>query len=95
MSSNNLKIGAHFATDKGLIGAVDAAETIGANAIQIFFKSPKTSYLGQFDPFFPKNGETGFFMENRGPSLLTIYHPLTSCKKLEKTNEPIPRKVRY
>ena len=40
MSSNNLKIGAHFATDKGLIGAVDAAETIGANAIQIFFKSP-------------------------------------------------------
>ena len=40
MSSNTLKIGAHFGTEKGLIGAVDACETIGANAIQVFFKSP-------------------------------------------------------
>ena len=52
----------------------------------------KKSYV---DPFFPKNKEMRFFQKNRASSLLSIYDPLTSCKKLEKTNEPIPRIVRY
>ena len=33
------------------------------------------------------------FFKNLAPSLFFPYHPLTSCKKSEKTNEPILRKV--
>ena len=48
-----------------------------------------------FDPFSPQNSEMRFFPKNRTSSLLSIYDPLTPCKKLEKNNEPIPRKVRH
>ena len=65
------------------------------NSLLLLHKSTKTSFWAQFDPFCPQNGEIGFFLENRAPSLLSIYSPLTSCKKLEKTNEPMLRKVRY
>ena len=55
----------------------------------------KHRFLGHFRPFFPDSGKTGIFRKNRAPSLLCLYGPLTSCKRPEKTNEPIPRKVRY
>ena len=58
----------------------------------IFLKIEKKLFL---TPFGPKNGGWGFFPTNLAPSLFSIYDPLTSCKKIEKTNEPIPRKVRY
>ena len=45
--------------------------------------------------FFLKISQTRFFPKNRTPSLLTLYGPLTSCKRSEKTLEPILRKVRY
>ena len=41
----------------------------------------------------PENRKTGFFPKNRAPSLLTLYGPLTSCKRSEKVNEPILRKL--
>ena len=47
----------------------------------IFFNIQKNPI---FDPFFPQNGEMRLFQKNRASSLLSIYHPLTSCKKLEK-----------
>ena len=46
-----------------------------------------------FDPFYPKFGILGFFSKNRFPSLFSIYGPLTSCKKSEKSLEPILRKT--
>ena len=57
----------------------------------IFLKSEKIIFWS----LFPQNGEMRFFLKNRASSLLSIYDPLASCKKLEKTNEPIPRKVRH
>ena len=36
-----------------------------------------------FGPFLPKFCQKGIFHKNRGPSLFTIYSPLTSCKKSE------------
>ena len=44
-------------------------------------------------PFRPKKGPRDFVLENQAPSLFTDYGPLTSCKKSEKTNDPIPRKT--
>ena len=58
----------------------------------IFFNIQKTLF---FYPFLAQNSEMRFFPKNRASSLLSIYDPLTSCKKLEKNNKPIPRKVRY
>ena len=37
--------------------------------------------------FFPHLWPPGSFFKNRAPSLLYPYGALTSCKKLEKTNE--------
>ena len=78
-----------------LYNARTFSEKLDKTNDSIFFKSQKISNLVHFDPFFPKNGETGFFPKNRAPSLLFVYWTLTSCKKSEKTNEPIPRKVCY
>ena len=55
----------------------------------------KSTLLPIFGPFFPFLGKMRIFPKNRALSLLSIYGPLTSCKISEKTNEPIPRKVRY
>jgi len=60
----------------------------------ILRKIPKTSFLGHFWPFLAIFGQMHFFLKNRAPSVFIIYGPLTSCKKSEKTNEPILRKVR-
>ena len=38
-------------------------------------------------------GPKHFFFENRAPSLFSVYGPLSSCKKAEQTNDPIPRKT--
>ena len=35
----------------------------------------------------------GIFLENRALSLLSLYHCLTSCKKLERSLEPFLRKT--
>ena len=42
--------------------------------------------------FFPICDPQGFFFKNQALSLLCPYGSLTSCKKLEKTNE---RSLRY
>ena len=55
----------------------------------------KRRFFGHFRPFFPDFGKTGIFLKNRAPLRLCLYGSLTSCKRPEKTNEPIPRKVRY
>ena len=55
----------------------------------IFFKSPKTSFLGHFGPKTSFNLILGFFSKNRAPSLFFPYGPLTSCKKSEKAYEPM------
>ncbi len=57
-----------------------------------FCKSPKTLFLGHFGPIFPNFGKTGFFPKNLASSLFFPYNPLTSCKKSEKTYDPIPGK---
>ena len=46
-----------------------------------------------FGFFLPKFWQKWIFHKNLAPSLFSIYSPLTSCKKLEKTNEPIQRKT--
>ena len=59
----------------------------------IFFKVSKTLFRAHFGPFWPKKGPRDFFFENRAPSLFSLYGPLTSCKKSEKTNDTILRKT--
>ena len=61
----------------------------------ILRKGPKTLFWGLFGPFSPIFQKMRIFQKNRALSLLSIDGPLTSCKISEKTNEPIPRKVRY
>ena len=61
----------------------------------ILRKSPKTLFLGLFRPLFPIFEKMRIFPKNPALSLFYIYGPLTSCKKSEKTNEPIPRTLRY
>ena len=61
----------------------------------IFCKSPKTLFLGLFRPFFPYFGKMRIFPKNRALSLFYVYGPLTSCKKSEKSNERILRKMCY
>ena len=56
-----------------------------------FFK--KSGIYPIFGPFLPKFGQKWIFHINRAPSLFSIYSPLTSCKKSEKSNEAIPRKT--
>ena len=45
-----------------------------------------------FDPIWPIFRKRGSFGKNRFPSLFSIYEALTSCKKAEKSLEPILRK---
>ena len=45
-------------------------------------KNAKYSFLG---PFFPN------FAQKSSPQLFSIYSPLGSCKKDDKTNKPILR----
>ena len=51
-------------------------------------KKKKKNFLG-----LRKNGRKHFFFENRALSLFLRYHFLTPCKKSEKNNEPILRKL--
>ena len=66
--------------------------------IQFCAKVQKTyfwTFLGHFGPFFPNFGKMRVFPKNRALSLFYIYDPLTSCKKIEKTNEPILRTLHH
>ena len=58
-------------------------------------KSQKNLFLDLFGPFLPIFEKMRIFPKNPAPSLFYIYGPLTSCKKIEKTNEPILRKLCY
>ena len=51
----------------------------------------KTSKIPQNWGFSPICDPPRFFFKNRALSLLYPYGALTSCKKLEKTNEQFPR----
>ena len=57
----------------------------------ILKKSPKSPFLGYFRHFWAKMTKMRIFPKNRAPSLFLLYWPLTSCKKPEKTNDPILR----
>ena len=61
----------------------------------ILEKKIKDPFYPFFAPFWPKKGQRAFFFKNRFPSLFYIYGPLTSCKKLEKSLEPIPVTLGY
>ena len=54
-------------------------------------------FLGKTNDKISRNCEISyfwaFFHKNWSPSLFSIYSPLPSCKKLEKTNESIQRKI--
>ena len=50
----------------------------------------KKNPLGRF---WSKKGPRDFFFENRALSLFSVYGPLSSCRKSEKTNDPILRKT--
>ena len=92
MSSNNLKIGAHFGTEKGLIGAVDACQTIGADAIQVFFKSPMNMRnkikLKDEDAEETKEAlkESGIFLVTHGSYLLNLCNPVNTRTKWLRNN---------
>ena len=60
---------------------------------QFSSKSQKPHFGVILDPFCPKKGLRDFFFKNRAPSVFIIYGPLTSCKKSEKSNKPILRKL--
>ena len=51
----------------------------------------KTSNIPPKWGFCPICDPPRFFFKNRAPSLLYPYGALTSCKKLEKTNERSPK----
>ena len=53
------------------------------------------SILGHFGHFWANLGRMKFFPKSPVLSLFKVYEPLTSCNILEKTNEVIPKKVRY
>ena len=92
MTSKNMNIGAHFSTEKGLIGAVDACETINGNAIQVFFKSPmnmKTKiklteeYAEQTKEAIK---ESGIFLVTHGSYLLNLCNPVDNSTKWLRDN---------
>ena len=43
-----------------------------------------------FYPLWPIFSKRGIFGKNRAPSLFYVYEALTSCKKAEKSLEPVP-----
>ena len=49
--------------------------------------------LGQKSAIMAKNGQIRFFFKNPAPSLFKLGNFLSSCKKSEKSNEPILRKA--
>ena len=51
---------------------------------------PKNRFFRHISGIF---SQKFFFFENRAPSLFGNRHFASLCKKLEKTNEPIPRKA--
>jgi len=87
-----MNIGAHFSTEKGLIGAVDACETINGNAIQVFFKSPmnmKTKIkLTEEDAAQTKEAikESGIFLVTHGSYLLNLCNPVDNSTKWLRDN---------
>ena len=50
-------------------------------------------FWGLFGPLLPIFWKIRVFPKNRALSLFSLYGPLTSCKKSEKTNETILRKT--
>ena len=62
---------------------------------QFFAKVQKHYFWAFFGPFLLIFEEMTIFPKNPALSLFYIYGPLTSCKKLEKTNEPILRTFRH
>ena len=55
-------------------------------------KMLKGPFLGKFFEVFSIFSIFSIFLKNRASSLFKFHGPLTSCKKSEKTNEPILRK---
>ena len=55
-------------------------------------KLQKTLFSGQKSAIMAQNGQIRFFFKNRAPSLFKLGNFLSSCKKSEKSNEPILRK---
>ena len=56
-------------------------------------KLRKSHFLGKFGPKMGPGCPRKFFFKNRAPSHSRIHENLSSCKKLEKTNDPISRKT--
>ena len=56
-------------------------------------KLRKSRFLGKFGPKMGPGCPRKFFFKNRAPSHSRIHENLSSCKKLEKTNDPISRKT--
>ena len=64
--------------------------TIWTKSLELFLrKMTRNDKNPILTPFLPQNSRTRIFFENRAPSLFCIYGPLTSCKKSEKSLEPI------
>ena len=61
----------------------------------VFEKKIKDLFDPFLTPFWPKKGSRGLFFKNRFSSLFYIYGPLTSCKILETSLEPIPVTLCY
>ena len=57
--------------------------------MQFWEKSQKPHFWA----FLALFGQIRIFVKNRAPSLFCTYGPLTSCKKSEKSNEAILRKI--
>ena len=51
--------------------------------------------LGYFGDLFANISKSRIFFKNPALSLFYLYSPLTSCKKSEKSLEPLLRKLRY
>ncbi len=51
------------------------------------------SFWARFRHIWAQMGRTGIFFKNRASSLSSIYQSTPSCKKSEKINERIPRKM--
>ena len=81
--SDSLQYGAHF-------------RTFSAKSNEGNLKyNRKGPFLGNFRHFLPNLGKMRIFPKKRALSLLSLYESLTWCKRPEKTNERILRKVCY
>ena len=60
-----------------------------------FPQKSKNPIFGPFWALFAHYRVNEFFPKNPALSLFYVYGPLTSCKKLEKTNEPILRTLHH